>query len=255
VSLKLDNVSVSYAGHAALTRVSLRISKPSLVGIIGPNGAGKSTLLRSIAGLTQKSGEISLDAKRFDDQPISLLAHTVAYCAQTSFPAWPVTVQEIVRLGRLPHRNDPLRRSGDSAAIQRAIERMALAELTDRRIDSLSGGERSRALLARALSTEADILLVDEPTADLDPYHELRTMEVLRNEAQRGVYILAVLHNLSLAAQFCDVLIVLQDGIVRASGKPIEVLNQQLLNDVYGIEARIEPHADSVLVMPWRRLD
>ncbi|MGD8323315.1 MAG: ABC transporter ATP-binding protein [Gammaproteobacteria bacterium] len=255
MSLVLDNVSAAYDGHRALASVSLTIDTPELTGIIGPNGAGKSTLLKSIAGLTGRTGAISLDSRRLDDQPADLVARTVAWSAQSNHPAWPVTVHEVIRLGRLPHRNDPEVSSRDAQAIDGAIEKMALAALVDRRIDALSGGERSRALLARALCTEASVLLVDEPTADLDPYHELRTMEVLREEARRGVHVLAVLHDLSLAARFCDRVIVLHDGSVRAHGTPAEIFEQPLLRDVYRIHALIERHEDSVVVVPWRRLD
>ena len=255
MSLSLHNINVAYGQRHALRDVSLSIEKPCLVGIIGPNGAGKSTLLKSIAGLAAKTGSISLDSVQLHNQPSADAARIVAYCAQSSFPAWPITVEEVVQLGRLPHRNASDHHAEDALATQRAIEKLALSRLAQRNIDSLSGGERSRAMLARALSTEARILLVDEPTADLDPYHELKTMEVLQAEARSNVYILAVLHNLSLAAQYCDVLVVLKDGMITAQGNPTEVLTQDLLNEVYGIEALIEPHADSVVVMPLRRLD
>jgi iron complex transport system ATP-binding protein len=255
LSLSLENIDVAYAEQPVLNSVSLQIAAPSLVGVIGPNGAGKTTLLKSIAGLTGASGRVSLDSKRLDDQPIDVIARTVAYCAQSSVPAWPVTVKEIVRLGRLPHRNDSAGRSRDTAAVEHAIARMDLSKLVHRRIDALSGGELSRALLARALCTQAPVLLVDEPTADLDPWHELKTMEVLRDEAGNGVHILAVLHNLSLAARFCDSLVVLRNGRVEAVGTPLEVLTPALLSNVYGIDALIEQREDSVFVMPWRRID
>ena len=255
MSLSLTNINVAYAQRSVLTSVTLQVDSPGLVGVIGPNGAGKSTLLKSIAGLTEASGQISLDSKRIDDQPIDAVAKIVAFCAQSGVPAWPVTVAEIVRLGRLPHRNDAAGRAHDSAAIEQAVQRMGLSQIVQRRIDALSGGERSRTLLARALCTQAPILLADEPTADLDPWHELKTMEVLRDEARNGTYILAVLHNLSLAARFCDLLVVLQNGRIRAVGNPVEILRPALLREVYGIDALIEEREGAIVVLPWRRVD
>lgn len=246
---------MSYGARAALTDLSLSIDGPQLTGIIGPNGAGKSTLLKTIAGLTTRSGQISLDGSRIDNLSAAELARSVAYCAQSLFPAWSITVDEVVRLGRIPHRGDPDARARDAQTVARAIDALGLSELATRPIDSLSGGERSRALLARAVCTQARVLLVDEPTAGLDPWHELGTMQFLRSEAQREVHILAVLHNLSLAARFCDSIIVLQHGQVVAAGPPAEIVTQSLLGDVYGIDAVIERRNDSVLVQPWNRLD
>lgn len=253
--LALEDVSALYGEYCALERINAVIPCPSLVGVIGPNGAGKSTLLKVIAGLANRSGSVSIDSERLDDAPAQIVARKVAYCSQSAFPAWPVSVREVVALGRLPHRNDRAARLLDAAATARALERMALDELADRSIDTLSGGERARALLARTLATQAGVLLVDEPTSDLDPYHEIRTMEILREEADRGVIVIAVLHNLALAARFCDQIIVLESGRVRASGTPEAVLNAQLLASVYGIEAVIGTHENSTLVIPWRRIE
>ncbi|HMB72131.1 MAG TPA: ABC transporter ATP-binding protein, partial [Gammaproteobacteria bacterium] len=190
MSLQLEDIDVSYGAHSALRSVSMNIPEPELVGVIGPNGAGKSTLLKAIAGLTQRSGSISVDSRSLERQPMQHVARLVAYCSQSSFPAWPVAVREVVSLGRLPYRNDPQARRDDAAAIDTAMERMGLTELAARPVDTLSGGERARALLARTLATQARVLLVDEPTSDLDPYHELKTMETLRDEARRGVTVI-----------------------------------------------------------------
>jgi len=255
VTLALEHVSVLYGGYCALERVSAAFSRPSLVGIVGPNGAGKSTLLKAIAGLTERTGSIRLDSDCLDDAPAELVARKVAYCSQSAFPAWPVCVREIVALGRLPYRNDHASRAQDATATATAIERMALEKLSERSIDTLSGGERARTLLARTLATQATVLLVDEPTSDLDPYHEIRTMEILREESQRGVIVIAVLHNLTLAARFCDQIVMLDNGQIRASGAPASVLNADLLANVYGIEAVIGAHEGSTLVIPWRRIE
>jgi len=255
VTLALEQISVRYGRHCALERVSATFSRASLIGIVGPNGAGKSTLLKAIAGLIERTGSIRLETDCLDDAPAELLARRIAYCSQSSFPAWPVSVREVVALGRLPYRNDRMSRAQDAAATARAIERMALEKLTERSIDTLSGGERARTLLARTLATRATVLLVDEPTSDLDPYHEIRTMEILREESDRGIIVIAVLHNLGLAARFCDQIVVLENGRIRASGAPAGVLNAELLADVYGIEAVIEAHEGSTLVIPWRRIE
>lgn len=255
MSLQLRGIAASYGARTALTDISLSLDGPRLTGIIGPNGAGKSTLLKTIAGLTTSSGEITLDGIRIDKLSTAERARKVAYCAQSLFPAWSITVDEVVRLGRIPHRGDPDASAHDAKAVALAIDALDLSDLATRPVDSLSGGERSRALLARAVCTQARVLLADEPTAGLDPYFELGTMQFLRAEAQRDVHILAVLHNLSLAARFCDSLIVLQQGQIFAAGPPAEILTQSLLADVYGIDALIEQRDDSVLVQPWNRLE
>lgn len=254
MSLVVHNVDAAYDGAQVLRSVCLDAAKAELIGVIGPNGAGKSTLLKAIAGLTQRTGSISVDAQCIDRLPVQQLARLVGYCSQSSFPAWPITVREVVTLGRLPHRDDPEARRHDAAAVDSALERMALRELADRRIDTLSGGERSRALLARTLATEARVLLVDEPTADLDPYHELKAMEALRDESRRGITVIAVLHNLTLAARFCDRLAVIDNGVIRATGEPATVLSQSLLRSVYAVDAHIDTHDGSSIVIPWRRL-
>jgi iron complex transport system ATP-binding protein len=255
VRLILQDVCARYGERTALESINAAISSPSLIGVVGPNGAGKSTLLKAIAGLTDRTGSISIDSLCLDDAPSAVVARNVAYCSQSLFPAWPICVREVVALGRLPHKDDREARLQDESATANAIERMALTDFADRPIDTLSGGERARAMLARTLATRANVVLLDEPTSDLDPYHEIRTMEILREEAERGVIVVVVVHDLTLAARFCDHIFVLESGRIRASRTPETVFDRALLASVYAIEAVIGSHDGSALVIPWRRIE
>ncbi|HXG28067.1 MAG TPA: ABC transporter ATP-binding protein, partial [Nevskiales bacterium] len=167
---------------------------------------------------------------------------------------WPMPVAQVVALGRLPHRAPWARvPPADAAAVQRALQAADVAHLADRPVTQLSGGERARVLLARALAVEARVLLADEPTAGLDPAHQLGVMEVLRRRAQSGAGVVVVLHDLTLAARFCDRLLLLGEGRVVADGAAEQVLTEQNLAQVYGIEAHRAAGAEGLLVVPLRR--
>ena len=236
--LAARGVVARYGSHTVLNGVDVTLRSGELVGLIGPNGAGKSTLLRVLAGLRKADGgAIGLDGRATSEIPAQAFARSVAYLAQGGEVHWPMRAASVVALGRLPHRQT---RTGtdaiDGAAITRAMQATGVAALADRRIDTLSGGERMRVLLARALAVEADLLLADEPVAALDLRHQLQVMGLLRGIARKGSGVLAVLHDLSLAARFCDRLVLVADGHIVADGSPDEVLTPVHLKRVYGVE-------------------
>ncbi|HSM94889.1 MAG TPA: ABC transporter ATP-binding protein, partial [Rhizomicrobium sp.] len=215
--------------------------------IVGPNGAGKTTLLRVAMGYLPHDGGVARVLDR-DLRACSRewLARSIAYLPQESAVQWPMLVHRLVALGRLPHGAH----DNGAAAVQDAMARADVLQFAARRFTELSAGERARVLLARALATQAPILLVDEPAAHLDPAHQLRLMELLRAEAARGVAVAITLHDLPLASRYCDEIVVLQNGHVTGQGAPADVLSDAVLAQVFGIAAkRLDGN-----VLPWSRV-
>ncbi|WP_456237108.1 ABC transporter ATP-binding protein [Arenibaculum pallidiluteum] len=239
-------------GSAILSGLDLSVRPGELLGLVGPNGAGKSTLLRVLAGIEPPTaGAVLYDGARSVGGPA--LARRLAYLPQGGEVNWSVTVEDAVALGRLPHRG--LDTARDAAAIAAAMAATGVAALKDRRIDTLSGGERMRTLLARALAVEAEILLADEPIAALDPASQLDAMALLRRLARAGTGVVAVLHDLSLAVRWCDRLVLMATGSVVAEGAPSAVLDARNLAEIFGIEALRTEWEGQPVVVPWRRAE
>jgi len=253
--LAADAVSVAIDERPILRDVGLHIRRGEFVGLIGPNGAGKTTLLKVLAGLQHAdTGEVRFDGRPLPALAPRQLARRLAYLAQGAPAHWPLRVDKVVALGRLPHL-EWWQRPGaaDEAAIERALALAEVGHLRARTVTTLSGGERMRVLLARVFASEPELILADEPVAALDPYHQLHVMELLRDHAHRCGAVLAVLHDLNLAARFCDRLVLLDEGRVAAAGGVRQVLVNEQLRRVYGVEARINEDGAEYSVIPWRR--
>jgi len=238
--ITIDNLTV----EQRLKSVSLELHRGELLGLIGANGAGKSTLLHTIAGLQESSGSIKID-----DSPINSIspherARIIGIQPQAVSSAWALTVADIVALGRMPWGDE------EEAAIERAIERAGISEFRDRIIDQLSGGERARVWLARVLAGEPQLLLVDEPIASLDIHYQLAVMEVLKNYSREDNGVIVAIHDLSLAARFCDRLCLLDKGELIALGTPAEVLTETLLSRAYGVPVDIDLDRNPPVVLP-----
>jgi iron complex transport system ATP-binding protein len=238
-TIAFEDVVVRYNGRAALSGLTAAFCEGAVTGIVGPNGAGKTTLLRAALGLLPLSGgSIRILKKSLADWPREALARAAAYLPQGGDAKWPMLARDVVLLGRLPHR---AAFSGPSAldfkAVDDALARSDAEAFAARRMDELSAGERARVLFARALATGAAILLADEPAAFLDPSHQLRLMELLREEARRGTAVAVTLHDLSLAARHCDDILVLHEGGLAAQGAPDVALSDEALARVFGIAA------------------
>ncbi len=241
--------------------VNVAICENEFVGLIGPNGAGKSSLLRLLAGLIKPTlGDVNLCSDKQTLRPLTKIplperARFMAYLAQHETPAWPLSVQNLVALGRSPWNDNAIRSSlDDEASILKAMQMTDVDLLANRPITELSGGELQRALLARVFAGEPKIILADEPIAALDIYHQLHVMELLLNHACAGGAVVAALHDLSLAARFCSRLILLHHGKIIAQGKPIHVLTPENLASVYGISAHVDCRDDGVVIIPKMRI-
>lgn len=242
----VEEVTVRLGGRPVLERVSVEIGTGEVLGLIGPNGAGKTSLLRVLAGLLKpESGRALVPAG----------PAAVGYLPQQGEVHWPVSVRHLVSLGRLPHLppfSRPNRR--DLEFIDAALVATDVAHLAERTMSEISGGERARVHLARVLAGSPRLLLADEPVAGLDPRHQLEVMGLLRHQAGEGRGVVLVVHDLALAARFCDRLVLLNGGWVAAEGPPADVLTSELISAVYGVCTETITVEGHQLVLPWRVL-
>jgi len=235
-----SGLSLSLGGQPILHRISLQLKAGEMLGLIGPNGAGKSSLLKIIAGIVKPSaGELLIDGRPLDRLSGLERARSIAYLGQSGTAHWPISVARIVALGRLPHLGSWRNASSeDRRIIDQALRRTDLLALSERPFPTLSGGEKARVLLARALAVEPKILLADEPVAALDLSHQLEVMDLLRQHCNDGGTALVVLHDLRLAAHYCDRLQLLHQGRTLDVGVPESVINDTNLQQAYGVRIR-----------------
>lgn len=253
--LTARRVSVRLGARQVLTSVDLAIAPGEVVAIVGPNGAGKSTLLRALAGfVAPDAGGITLGSRDIGAIATAERARAIAYLPQDRIVHWPLSVEAVVGLGRLPHRRAGLAGAErDRLAVAEALKAMDVAAFAARSVTELSGGERARVLLARALAQEARLLLADEPTAGLDPAHALSLFAHFTRLAGEGRGIAVALHDLSLAARFCHRVLMLRDGSVVAQGTPADVLTPANLARTYGVRASLS-EVDGIPVVVAREM-
>ena len=256
--MKLDakNITVQVDHCAIVKNASFTLEGGGFVGLIGPNGAGKSTLLKAIVGVRRRDrGSVHLGDRAAETLSPIERARMLSYMPQDRRVEWDLPARAVVGLGRYPYRDGLRGASPDcAAAVERALHRVDMEALAERPFAVMSGGERARVLLARALAVEAPILFVDEPISGLDPYHQIHVMEILRDLANSGVGVLAVLHDLTLAARYMDRLILMQGGEIVQAGSADEVLNAAQLKKVYRVSALRGETETGRYVIPWARL-
>jgi iron complex transport system ATP-binding protein len=240
--LAVRDLSVAYGAHLALDSVSFTLAPGEVVGLLGPNGAGKSTLVRAISGvLAGDSGSVRLRGDELRSLPRKEIARRIAVVPQEPRFDFPFSVLEVVVMGRHPHLAGLAFESGDDLAIARqALERCGALHLAARPIDQLSSGERQRIVFARALAQQAPILLLDEPASFLDLRFQVELFDRVRELADGGTGVVAVLHDLNLAAEYCDRIVLLQAGRVVAAGPTAEVLTYRHLTAVYETEIYVD---------------
>jgi iron complex transport system ATP-binding protein len=254
--LAVENLSVELSGRKILQSVSFAVEPRQVVGLLGPNGAGKSTLMRALAGQVEFTG-----TARLDDQDISQLdaaarARLAAYIPQNRVIGWGLSVADVVGLARLPWRGFAKGfGEHDRAACRRAMELMEILDLAQRPATELSGGEQARVLAARAVAQETPLLIADEPASGLDPAHQMTMMRAIRALAGEGRAILVSLHDLTLAARWCDRILMLKEGRLVADGKPEEVMTAERLREVYGVTAHIARDSCGLILAPTGLID
>jgi iron complex transport system ATP-binding protein len=237
-------IDVGYGARVVLSRVDLDIRAGELLVVAGANGVGKTTLLKALSGRTQPlRGEVLLDGR-----PVSALSHAergrnIAFVTQGAQVDWPFTVRELVALGRFPHRGwFSSERQTDRDAVEAAIRRSGLAGFGDKPATELSGGELQRAMIARALAQEGEVLFLDEPVSHLDEKHRVATMDLIRDLAGSGLAAVASLHDLNLASLYADRIALFADGRLMALGRPAEVLREDILREAFDSNLLVGEH-------------
>ena len=244
--LSFRNVSADLRTVRALDAISLVVNPGEVIALLGPNGAGKTTLLRAALGLVAASGAIELGGVHPAKLNARERALRAAYLPQRPQSIWPVSVESLVALGRFAHGASPDRLApADQAAVDEAIKVCSLGALRQRRMDEISGGEKARAHLARALAQHAPLLLLDEPTAGLDPAQALGVADVLRAQSEKGGAVVFSTHDISLAAATAHRVLLLKQGKIIAEGAPESALTPAALESAYGRKARLERMGDS----------
>jgi len=251
--IELRDVSVRLGETHALRRVSFAVETGEWLALIGPNGAGKTTALRALAGLVDYEGEILLEGSNLRTMSRRAIARLVALVPQIPETPPGLTVSEYVLLGRTPHLGYFAGESvGDRDAARRALDRLELVPLAERMLTSLSGGELQRAVLARALAQDAPILLLDEPTTALDLGRQQQALELVDGLRETGLTIVSTMHDLTLAGQYGDRLVLLDRGSIVASGTSDDVLSAANVSSYYGANVRVVRDEDGVFVLPVR---
>ena len=259
VRLAADGVRLAYGPDVVVDSLDLELTEGSFTAIVGPNGCGKSTLLRALGRLMRPTGgQVLLDGRAITSTPTREVAKILGMLPQTPVAPEGLTVAELVARGRHPHQSWLRQWSrDDESVVAEALAWTDMAELADRPVDALSGGQRQRAWISMALAQGTDLMLLDEPTTYLDLSHQIDVLElVARLHAERGRTVVVVLHDLNLAARYAQRLVAMKDGVLVSSGTPEEVLTEQLLADVFDLEARVipDPVTGTPMVVPVRRL-
>lgn len=251
MKITIQHLEKSLGGNPVLRDVTLDVPDNKTLGIIGPNGSGKSTLLRCICRVLQPDkGAVLLDGRPLHEYTVRQSARRMAMVAQHNSYNFDFTVRDIVLMGRSPHKRAFERDNAEDMRIaSECLARVGLAGFAERSYTALSGGEQQRVILARALAQQTPCLLLDEPTNHLDIRYQLKLMELVRG---LGRTVMIAVHDLNLAALYCDTLAVMQDGRIVATGTPQEVLTPDLIRRVYGVEARVLPDENGVPYILFR---
>jgi iron complex transport system ATP-binding protein len=256
VALSVNALSFSFGDVHVLKGLSFEVHQGEFFGIMGPNGSGKTTLLRCLTKfLPTDDGMVLVGAKSLNDLSPAQMARTFAVVPQSSATDFPFTVFDVVMMGRIPHLGSRL--SGETKRdvdiVHQAMARTDTLQFSKRIYSELSGGERQRTVIARAIAQKPEVLLLDEPTVYLDISGQIEIMDLIRKlNKEEGITVVAVLHDVNLAARYCDRIALLNDGVVESIGPPKEVLTPETIQSVYGIEVviRKDPFTQSVYVMP-----
>ena len=254
--IKIKGLAFGYNNHSdVLCGIDAKVGKGEVVSIIGPNGSGKTTLLRCINKILKpKKGKIMIQGKSVKKINLRKLSRLVSYVPQKETGSFPFTVFETILMGRLPYINWNVS-DDDLKVVYETLHNLKLNGLRNRYIDELSGGEKQKVLIARALAQQPLVIILDEPTSNLDPKHQLQVFDLIVGLARKkGITIVCAIHDLHLAARFSDRIIMLKQGRVLADGPPRSVITPENMKEVYGIEAYICHNGGNFHVVPQRAL-
>lgn len=238
MNIKAENINITLEKNNILKDINIEVDNKEVVGIIGPNGSGKSTLLKCIYRvLKPNDGAILLDNVDIKDMSVKESSKRLAVLSQHNNYNFDFTVKDIVLMGRSPHKKFMERdNKEDYDIVNEALKKVDMFEFKDRSFQSLSGGEQQRVILARALAQQPQCLILDEPTNHLDIKYQLQLMRIVKG---LGIEVIAAIHDLNIAAMYCDKIYVLKDGEIIKNGKPKDVLTQELIKDVYEVDAEV----------------
>ncbi|WP_130798105.1 ABC transporter ATP-binding protein [Streptomyces otsuchiensis] len=257
-SLAAEGLSLGYGDRTVVSDLDLAVPPGAITVIVGANACGKSTLLRAMSRLlSPRTGRVLLDGREVHRMPAKELARVLGLLPQSPIAPEGITVADLVGRGRHPHQGVFSRwNERDDAAVAQALEATQTTALADRPVDELSGGQRQRVWIAMSLAQQTEVLLLDEPTTFLDPSHQIEVLDLLTDLNQnRGTTIVMVLHDLNLAARYADRLIALADGRLHAAGEPSEVLTEENVRAVFGLDSRVitDPTSGRPLMLPIGR--
>jgi cobalamin transport system ATP-binding protein len=247
IAIETRDLSFGYENRLVLTNMSFSIGAGEIVALIGPNGSGKTTLLKLLLGLLRpKAGQVSLQDRPLHTYPVKERAKTIAYVSQQAALAFPLTSFELVSLGRYPHTSRFNFSSADVAAVETALQVTDSQHLKDRRFSTLSGGEKQKILIARALAQSARVLLLDEPTLHLDLYYRLQVLAALKRLCiQQRITVITVLHDVNLVSLFADKALLLSAGTLRAFGPVADVVNETNMRELLGVDVKMTVDAET----------
>ncbi len=253
VKLKIKNVAFNYASVHVLKNICIELAESEMLGVVGPNGAGKSTLIRCIDRILKpQHGTILLDGQNINDMRQMELARKIGYIPQTTAQAFPATVFDTVLMGRRPHLGWRSCEK-DTEKVLDMLQMLNIEEFAMRDINELSGGQRQKVFIARALTQEPDVLLLDEPTSNLDIRHQLEVMDIIMNIVRdKGITAITAIHDLNLASRYANRMVMLSNGKIFSAGDPESALTPENIESVYGVEVKVSNHDGHPYIVPIR---
>ena len=255
-SIEVKDLNFFYGDNQVLNSINLSILPREFIGIIGPNGAGKSTLLKLIDGIfPDRDNRILLNSSPIKSIPRKNLARILAYLPQETEMTFDFSVREVVRMGRFPYlQGIQIYAPEDEKVVDACIDLLDIREFRDRSYGELSGGEKQRVLIASALAQEPRILLLDEPTSALDLHHQIGIYQILKRlQTENDLTVVVVTHDINLASQFCNRMLLMNHGMIVRDGTPDEVLQFNILQEIFGVKVYIDinPMTDSIYILPY----
>ena len=255
VKISIKDLTFSYKSNKILDDLNISVDGSEIVSLVGPNGSGKTTLIKCIDRILKPRGSILLEGREVQEMKQQEIARQIGYVPQSSATLLATTVFDTVLMGRRPHIGWRVS-DFDLDKVSDTLERLNLQDLAMRDFGQLSGGQKQKVLIARALVQEPTVLLLDEPTSNLDMKHQLDVLETISSMVkEKGISAVMAIHDLNLAARFSDKLVMLKKGVVYAAGSPIDLLSEKNISDVYGVEAIVMRSLDKPCIVPLRSIN